>query len=141
MNVLFICTGNRFRSPLAMVMAQKLRPDWNFDSAGVGKGPYNKTPSRKMRQLGELYGVSLADYFSKPISLELCRWSNVIIGMQPSHLKYVSEKFSVSRRSLRLLNTHGKIEDFAFLSRIDLMFEVSKMIHCVRQLVEENYEL
>jgi len=35
MKVLFVCSGNAHRSPLAEALLRKLRPDWNVDSAGL----------------------------------------------------------------------------------------------------------
>jgi len=33
--VLFVCSGNAHRSPLAEALLKKLRPDWKVDSAGL----------------------------------------------------------------------------------------------------------
>ncbi|HVP92417.1 MAG TPA: low molecular weight phosphatase family protein [Acidobacteriota bacterium] len=35
MRVLFVCSGNAHRSPLAEALLRKLRPDWSVDSAGI----------------------------------------------------------------------------------------------------------
>ena len=35
MNVLFVCSGNAYRSPLAEALLKKLRPDVEVDSAGL----------------------------------------------------------------------------------------------------------
>lgn len=35
MKVLFVCSGNAHRSPLAEALLKKMRPDWEVDSAGL----------------------------------------------------------------------------------------------------------
>ncbi len=35
MKILFVCTGNAHRSPLAEALMKKARPDWTVDSAGL----------------------------------------------------------------------------------------------------------
>ena len=35
MRVLFVCSGNAHRSPLAEALFRKARPDWAVDSAGI----------------------------------------------------------------------------------------------------------
>jgi len=35
MKVLFVCSGNAHRSPLAEALLRKARPDWSVDSAGI----------------------------------------------------------------------------------------------------------
>ncbi|MEM3090931.1 MAG: hypothetical protein QXW17_04130, partial [Candidatus Bathyarchaeia archaeon] len=35
MKVLFVCSGNAYRSPLAEALLRKIRPNWVVDSAGM----------------------------------------------------------------------------------------------------------
>ena len=35
MRVLFVCSGNAHRSPLAEALLKKAKPDWTVDSAGI----------------------------------------------------------------------------------------------------------
>jgi protein-tyrosine phosphatase len=81
--VLFVCTGNACRSPLADALLKMLRPDVDTDSAGTYA--YHKVIDLT-RRYAEKEG---ADRFLKrlPESLEsknLCDY-DLIIAMEPKH--------------------------------------------------------
>lgn len=83
MRVLFVCTGNACRSPLADALLKMLRPDVDTDSAGTYA--YHKVIDLT-RRYAEKEG---ADRFLKrlPESLEsknLCDY-DLIIAMEPKH--------------------------------------------------------
>jgi protein-tyrosine phosphatase len=53
LNVLFVCWGNAFRSPVAEALLKKLRPDIQADSAGVDPGiPVSESARRYLSKEG-----------------------------------------------------------------------------------------
>jgi len=85
--VLFVCTGNACRSPLADALLKKLRPDVDADSAGTYA--YYKVVD-STRRYAEKEG---ADVFLKRIpegleSKNLCDY-DLIVAMEPEHEKAV----------------------------------------------------
>ena len=83
MKVLFVCTGNACRSPLADALLKKLRPDVDADSAGT-YAYYRVVDST--RRYAEKEG---ADEFLKHIpegleSKNLCDY-DLIVAMEPKH--------------------------------------------------------
>ena len=83
MKVLFVCTGNACRSPLAEALLKKIRPDIYVDSAGT-------YPYYKVVELTKRYATQEgASEFLKivPDSLESKNLSvfDLIIAMEPEH--------------------------------------------------------
>jgi len=85
--VLFVCSGNAHRSPLAEALLRQLRPDIEVDSAGIDVAiPVSDKIKRYLRKEG-------AEQFLKkaPESLETKRLGeyDLIVAMQEKHKAYV----------------------------------------------------
>jgi protein-tyrosine phosphatase len=87
MKVLFVCTGNAHRSPLAEALLKKLRPDLNVESAGVHIAiPIAKEVKEYLAKENAL------EYLKKfPESLENkpLREFDIIVAMEQRHRDYI----------------------------------------------------
>jgi len=83
MKILFVCSGNAYRSPLAEAILKKLRPDLEVDSAGLHVAiPVSKEVKDYLKKLNaELYLKSLAESLDEKI----LRDYDIIVAMQSSH--------------------------------------------------------
>ena len=90
MKILFVCTGNAYRSPYAEALLKKLRPDLDVNSAGL----HVTIPiARETRNY--LKKVNAEQYLkSYPESLDEknLRDYDVIVAMQPRHENEVLRK-------------------------------------------------
>ncbi len=93
MHLLFVCTGNTCRSPLAegiarRMIADRAMPDLTVGSAGTSAWP--DAPASDGALLVALeHGLDLGDHRSRPLAQELVRGAHVILAMGPHHLDRV----------------------------------------------------
>ena len=95
MNVLFVCSGNTCRSPLAEAIARKMiaesgRSDIVVSSAGTQA--WDGSPASDGSLLvGMERGLDLSAHRSRRITSEIVAASDLVLVMAPSHLAHVKE--------------------------------------------------
>ena len=91
--LLFVCTGNTCRSPMAQAIAEAsvARRRWDgveIRSAGVSALPGGEA-SEGARVAAEEGGLSLEGHSSTPLDTELVAWASLILTMGPEHANAV----------------------------------------------------
>lgn len=91
MNLLFVCTGNICRSPLAEVIARAEAEargwtDISCASAGTFALP-GQSASGPGIAVAAARGLDLVAHASRELSLELLEWADLIVGMEASHAR------------------------------------------------------
>ncbi len=94
-NLLFVCTGNTCRSPLAAAVARSAleRRGWKHvavQSAGLGALDGSPAAGNAVAVASEA-GLDLAGHEAQALTPELVEWADLILGMGPSHLIGVAE--------------------------------------------------
>ncbi len=87
--LLFVCTGNTCRSPMAQAIAERWlrRRGWDgveIRSAGVSASPGGEA-SEGARVAAESGGLSLEGHVTTPLDTELVAWASLILTMGPHH--------------------------------------------------------
>lgn len=90
-NLLFVCTGNTCRSPLAEALARRElgRRGWMHvavASAGVAAGAGHPA-SEQAVQVAANNGLGLSAHRSQPAGDDLLDWADLILVMSSSHLR------------------------------------------------------
>jgi protein-tyrosine-phosphatase len=107
--ILFICTGNLFRSPLAAAFfLQRLwkdgrRDGWSIDSAGTWTLPGQPVPAA-VQQAAEKRGIHLDEYRSKLVDAGLLADFDLILVMESGHKEALAVEFPAAACKTFLLS-------------------------------------
>lgn len=103
-NLLFVCTGNTCRSPMAAAIARAEleRRGWNHvavRSAGAATNAGHPASEQTVSVLRE-HGIDLSDHETTPLAPELVHEADLVLVMSPSHLFSVSDMGGTEKASL-----------------------------------------
>ena len=96
--VLFVCTANRFRSPLAEAAFKKCLQDdgcladWDVRSAGIWTES-GLPPLPTALKAAKGMGLDIGIHRTQPVTPELLSRSNLVIVMQASHREAIQLEF------------------------------------------------
>ncbi len=92
-NILFVCTGNTCRSPLAEELARRALKQRGWDhvrvaSAGTAAAWDAPASDGALRAAREI-GLDLSGHRSQPVTAKLVEESDIILGMTEGHVRTV----------------------------------------------------
>ncbi|MFO7653234.1 MAG: low molecular weight protein arginine phosphatase [Candidatus Krumholzibacteriia bacterium] len=95
LTVLFVCTGNTCRSPLAAGIARLLLPrgEVRFLSAGLQAMPGQPASEGACAAMAER-GGALDDHRARPVTLDLLQQADWVVGMTRSHVAIFRQRFA-----------------------------------------------
>ena len=121
--VLFVCSGNTCRSPMAEALGRKLLaeqlklPPAELDargyavaSAGVNAMPGSPATPQAVEAVASMQ-ADLSRHRSQPLTIELIHQADAIYTMGQSHARAVEMLVPSARRKTRLIDSTGDIED------------------------------
>jgi glycine hydroxymethyltransferase len=94
-NIVFICTGNTCRSPMAAALlrhAMGPNPGFAVQSAGVAARAGAPASPETVAVLREA-GINLGDHRSRPVTSEMIREAQLILTMTRGHREVILELF------------------------------------------------
>jgi protein arginine phosphatase len=111
--ILFVCTANRFRSPIAAaftgrkILQSGIPGDWTVVSAGTWTE--NGLPAHpKAISISAGLGLDLINHHSRVVNTALVSAADLIIVMEPGHKEALEIEFPSSRGKIMLL---GELAD------------------------------
>ncbi|MBL7959253.1 hypothetical protein JNL27_03340 [bacterium] len=115
-SILFVCTGNMCRSPIAEGLLKKkiseeapveLKDKIYVHSSGIYAYEGNK-PSENSVKVALQNFIDISQIRSKPINRVQIEQSDLIFALSIDHLNFILENFPTARHKSTLLKTYGK---------------------------------
>ena len=115
--VLFVCTANQCRSPMASVLFQHLvskHPncgEWRIESAGTWALEGHPATERAQYVI-KLHGLDLSQHHSRGVTAEMLLSFNLILTMESGHKEALRSEFpKIANRIFLLSEMNGGIFD------------------------------
>jgi protein-tyrosine phosphatase len=150
--IVFVCTGNTCRSPMAQVLCTKLLADalacgvgeisrhgYSIHSAGLAAMAGVEASADAVTIVRDL-GADLSKHSSRMITLEDLQWADFLFGMTAGHC-YTLESIAVAMPLPRLLRRDGRdIADPMGGAFSDYNTCAHQILDCLRQRLPELLE-
>lgn len=105
-NIIFLCTGNTCRSPMAQAIAEKYISEHHLpliaDSAGLAAFPGAPASENAVMVMREK-GADLSSFRAKPFTKEIAQTADFIYCMTPEHLYAAQSLFPAQKDKMALL--------------------------------------
>lgn len=114
MNILFVCTGNTCRSPMAAalseIMLNKKGIKCQTDSAGMSVFYPSGASGHAINAMRE-YGINISGHKSKQVSLSEIEWADLILTMTETHKSYLTLQYVDSQEKIFTLSEYAGEEN------------------------------
>jgi protein-tyrosine phosphatase len=145
-SVLFVCTGNKYRSPIAAAAflarskQDEKNDDWRINSAGTWTKPGQPPPADALQAARKL-GLSIDDHLTCLISAEEIAAHDLILVMEHGHKEALLVEFPQAYGKVYLLSEAAEkiaynIPDPAGRDRL----EVQRAARQLYDLIQRGYD-
>jgi protein-tyrosine phosphatase len=120
MNILFVCSGNTCRSPLALAAWRALQKQGcapqNVEAQSAGLMAGEGSPAaRHSVAIAREWKDDLSTHVSQPLTYEMAKTAAAIFVMSSEHLYSLREYFDISPEKVHLLGAFDDAENYEIL--------------------------
>ena len=143
-SILFVCTANRFRSPLAAaILSQYLSEadehgDWQVSSAGTWT-MYNQPPVPGLEQVADSLGFDVRGHRSTPVDEYLLESYDLILVMEPGQKEALTVEFPALRERVYLLSQVVDRLDYAIPDTFQTEEQIAEVASTLRAMIFKGY--
>ncbi|MCL2003277.1 MAG: low molecular weight protein arginine phosphatase [Oscillospiraceae bacterium] len=102
MKILFVCTGNTCRSPLAEVLCAARKPEWEARSRGLAAYE-NANAAAHAAEAAREHGCDLSAHQAHMVAERDIDWADTVIGMTTAHAAMLRTLFPAHADKIRTL--------------------------------------
>lgn len=132
--ILFVCTGNICRSPMAEGLLKKMARDnqWSLETQSAGLAAFNGVPATpEAIEACQEKGIDISAHQSQPLSKALVLESSLILTMTDKH------KESILRKMPQLADKVSLLSDFAGKGIEDVEDPVGQSVDVYRKILTQ----
>lgn len=118
MNILFVCTGNTCRSPMAEALFKSIIEEKKINASARSAGIFAVKGGRaSIQAMDALFEQSIAlNHKTAPLTQEAMEWADLILTMTEQHKEILNKKFAEHQGKIHSLRgyvnkEHGDIAD------------------------------
>lgn len=133
--ILFLCTGNTCRGPMAQgymrkALEDKLLKDFDVKTAGVMTIP-GLIPTPEATQVMRNAGIDITQHRSSPLTPELIRKCDLILGMTPFHVQFALRMSDDAKGKTYLLKEYAEsdMKNYQITDPMGATLEVYKRVY------------
>ena len=105
--LVFVCTGNTCRSPMAEAFARALLPDgWEATSAGLHVS-VGDPPAPEAVLAASEHGADISGHRVRPMTDALAFAASLLVGMTAAHAAELRRRFPFAADKVRILGEYG----------------------------------
>ena len=107
--ILFVCTGNQYRSPIAaeafrdQLVQDGLDAEWIVNSAGTWTSPGQSPPDEAV-DLARSHGVTIDEHRTRVLTANMLAESDLVLVMEEGHKESIKAEFPFAREKVYLLS-------------------------------------
>lgn len=107
MRILYICTGNSFRSPVAEALTRKFHPDLEVESAGTQAVDHVAENAKRM--LEHENALKYVKPSPDQVSQRAIDDADKIVAMMPEHEEFLMDNFEVPENEVEVWHVEDPI--------------------------------